>query len=111
MNDVSFDTLARDAAGTFSRRVSLGSLSVATLAALAGPLVASARKKGKKKRNGSGNINRKADQKCKQQKQQCFDFLEPFCAGDEQCAVDAIRCCPLAGECDVNGFFLCLEED
>jgi hypothetical protein len=113
MNGMSFDTLTRETAGSVSRRTSLGILGAAGLAAVAawaGAHPAAARKQGKTPRRGGKSIDRKANQKCAQQKAQCFDALKPICNGDEDCGVDALRCCPLAGECDVIGFFLCIGE-
>jgi hypothetical protein len=112
MDDMSFDAFTRDAAAV-SRRTSLGVLGAAGLTAVtawvwAAP--ASARDKGKKKRRRGKNISRQANLKCTKQKAECLDFLKERCDGDEDCAVSALRCCPLASECDVIGFFLCLGE-
>jgi hypothetical protein len=118
MNDHSFDALALHAAGRISRRTSLGALGaagLAGLAALAGDHATAAGKKGKrkgKKKQGGANVIKKADQKCKLQEEQCIDFFKPRCpVGDQECAVDAILCCRVAGECDVIGFLLCIEEE
>jgi hypothetical protein len=115
MNDRSFDALALHAAGRISRRASLGTLGAAgvtALAALSGVRSTAARKKGKgKKKRGSANVARQADQKCAQQKQQCVDFVKESCpVGDQECALDAILCCRIAGECDIIGFLLCIAE-
>lgn len=112
MNDLSFDALARHAAGRISRRTSLGTLGatgLAALGALSGAFSATARKKGKKKRGGA-NVAKKADQKCEQQEVQCLDFFKATCAADQECAIDAILCCRVIGECDVIGFLLCIDE-
>jgi hypothetical protein len=112
MNDNPFATLARDAAEPISRRASLRSLAagLAALTALTPDLDAAA-KKGKKKRNGDSNIARKAAQKCQRQENQCLDFFRPRCAGDQECAVGAIRCCQVAAECDAIGVLRCIEEE
>jgi hypothetical protein len=113
MNNLSFDALSLHAASRSSRRASLGTLGAAGLcgfAALAGIRLTAAGKKGKKKRGG-GNDARKADQKCAQQEEQCVDFFKANCPeGDQECAIDAILCCRIAGECDVIGFLLCIDE-
>jgi hypothetical protein len=113
MNNLSFDALALHAASRISRRTSLGTLGavgLSGLAALAGVGPIAAGKKGKKKRGGA-NIARKADQKCEQQEQECIDFFKANCpVGDQQCAVDAILCCRIIGECDVVSFLICIDE-
>jgi hypothetical protein len=113
MNDGSFDAFALHAASSISRRTSLGRLGAAglsSLAALAGFRPTAARKKGKKKRGGA-NIARKADQKCEQQEQACVDFFKDNCpVGDQECAIDAILCCRIIGECDVISFLICIDE-
>lgn len=115
MNHRSFDALALHAAGRISRRASLGTLGagVTALAALAAVRSTAVGKRGKgKKKRGGGNVAQKADQKCAQQKQQCVDFLRENCPeGDQDCAIDAIVCCRIAGECDIIGFLLCLEDE
>lgn len=110
MNDVAFDALTRDRVRQISRRGSLGMLGAAGLAALVGRHAADARKRGKKRRNKQNDINKKADQKCIAQGDQCLDLFSAQCNGDQQCLLRGLQCCPFVGECDVVGFFLCQAE-
>jgi hypothetical protein len=101
MNDLSFDALARHAAGRVSRRASLMTVGAAGVATLVRPLSSEAKKKGK-------SAGKKAKQKCQKQTGQCTTFLNPICAGDPTCLAKAQECCGFAGSCDVNGFFDCV---
>lgn len=91
MNFLSFDAL--------TRRASLLSLGAAGVRALAGPLVADAKK---------NKIKKKARQKCQNQAGQCLAFLSVSCGTDTSCVESAQQCCPLIGTCDFAGFVACL---
>ncbi len=102
MNDLSFDAVTRYAATALSRRASLmtlGGAGVSTLAAVARPITADARKQSAAK---------KAKKKCKKQIGPCVTAVAPDCSGDPACLAGVRRCCGLAGICDIIGFFTCL---
>lgn len=101
MNNLSFDTFTRHAAGRVSRRASLAPLGTVGLAALASPISTEA----KKQKKGAG---KKAKQKCQKQVGQCTTFLDPLCEDDPDCLALVQECCAFAGSCDVDGFFDCL---
>ena len=93
MNDRSFDSVARDAAGV-SRRESIFALGAAGLmAAFAGPLTADARKKGKKKnKKQAAQRCPPAPDLCAPQVGPCTDFLTILCSGDPSCLdCEAVR--------------------
>lgn len=105
MNDNSFDTLTRHAAGRVSRRASLLALGTAGVAALAGPISGEAKKQKRKQKQ---SVGKKARQKCQQQVGQCVDFLTPICVGDVTCLAKVQRCCAVVGNCDPVGLFTCV---
>jgi hypothetical protein len=101
MDHVAFDTL--------TRRASLLTFSAAGMAAFIDPIAAGAKKnKGKNKRNNGDADNLKL---CKKQVGQCLEFFEPRCAGNLACLARVEFCCPELGQCDLNDFFLCINEE
>jgi hypothetical protein len=97
MNHVNFDSL--------TRRASLATLGVAGMVALAHPFTAGAKKNRKKKRN-KGDVNKL----CKQQVDQCLESSALFgCEEDDlECQALFETCSPEMGQCDFDGFFVCL---
>jgi hypothetical protein len=91
MTQQTFDTLTRRAS-----MLTLG----AGLAALAGPLAASAKNKSGKK----------ARKKCKKQVGQCRDAITEQCSGNPDCADPQLPCCDSLGSCNFQGFVDCLAD-
>ncbi len=89
-----------------TRRASLLTLGSAGLAALAQPMVSSAKKKKKKQKKGDVN------QFCKKQVDQCRTFLSASCEGEGQaaCLLAVETCCPEFGTCNFAGFFDCIAQ-
>lgn len=105
MNKPSANASKPCAAEPLSRRLALLALSSVGLRAFAAPSTTEARKK---KRKPKQTVGEKAKQKCLQQVEQCVGFLSTICEDDADCLALAQRCCPVAGTCDVEGFFTCL---
>jgi hypothetical protein len=85
-----------------TRRASLASLGGAALTTLV-----SQRPAGSKKRRTSTTA--KARKRCQTQSGQCVTLLATTCQADTATCLRAqIECCPIAGRCDLTGFFNCL---
>jgi hypothetical protein len=98
MDTRSFDAITRRAS-----LMTLGTAGLATLAALAHPLAADAKKKNRNKNKGDVN------KRCKQQVEQCTTALAPECEGNENCPA-ILDCCSFFGTCNTTGFLNCVIE-
>jgi hypothetical protein len=115
MDNHSFDSLIRHAAGGVSRRTTLMTLGAAGLAALVGPFAADAKKGGKKKRkNKSTNIAPAPLEcppapvnRCPAQADSCTTIFGAQCGGDPSCTA-TVACCSLLETCDASSFWACL---
>lgn len=54
-------------------------------------------------------VGKKAALKCKRQESQCVTSLTATCGGQVDCPTLIQQCCPFTAQCDVTGFFTCLE--
>lgn len=111
MDDQSFDTLTRDAAGGLSRRSSLLALGAAGLAAII-PIPHPAAKRGKKKQKKqpappSSPLPPPVEDRCAPQVAPCAASFTAQCGTDPSCT-SLIQCCDSLGTCDASGFFACL---
>ena len=106
MDDRSFDSLTRHAAGGVSRRGSLITLGAAGLAAaLSAPFAVEAKKKhGRKKKRQQSPP---PPDRCTPQVEPCTAFMTSVCGGAAACP-NQIACCSHFGSCDSSGFFACL---
>ena len=119
MNDRSFETITRNAAGGISGRRSLITLGAAGLAAgLASPFAAEAKKASPLAAEGKkGGKHKRKDKKqkcppaavdrCPGQVETCTATLTAVCGGNPECQ-DAVACCPHLRTCDASGYFACL---
>ncbi|MGH2618556.1 MAG: hypothetical protein ACRDJC_25275 [Thermomicrobiales bacterium] len=97
MRATAIDAITRRAAAGISRRDSFATLGGAGLAAALGaPLVAAAKKSGK----------RKAD-KCKKQVGQCRGFFTDVCGAEANCP-EVFACCDVLANCNAGEFIECL---
>ncbi len=138
MNDVSFDTLARDTQAPQGRRVALKALGLAALGAVAAvPLAADAKNNNggnNKNKNNNGNKNRKQGRNQECPSEDCAAEVQQAAAGacqaqvatceqevrvicDRQssnpedlqgCLNGLLPCCASLGTCNITAFFACV---
>ena len=110
MDNHSFDSLTRSAAGV-SRRKSFMTLGAAGLFALVGPFAADAKKGGKKKKNKQNDVPLECPpapvDRCPAQANTCTTILTAECGGDPAC-LNRVGCCSLLTTCDATAFFACI---
>jgi hypothetical protein len=121
MNDLSFDSLSRFAAGAIPDRGQGHKRGTAGLAPLARSVTAEAKKNKSKKHKSRKKANERANelanqqaqqlaqqQQCQNQVGQCTTDLATFCKDDAKCLALLQKCCPLLASCNTAGFLNCL---
>lgn len=94
----SFDLLTRQAAGLVSRR---GSLRLSGGAALTGELAAPMA-------SSAGNAGKKAQQRCRRQREQCRTVFAELCEGVPICEAAYAPCCEHFSRCDAGKGIACV---
>jgi hypothetical protein len=98
MNDTMLDTVTRHAAGLVSRRGLrrvLGGAAVAGV--IAAPTIGSAGKAGKK-----------AEKRCKRQREECRTVFADLCEGEPTCEAAYAPCCEHFSRCDAGKGIACM---
>jgi hypothetical protein len=113
VNAHEFDSFAHHSTAHLSRRTSFAVLGALGMTALVQPALTEAKKNRSKKKDKQrcntqlADCNAQAAQ-CAAQVDQCTSFFDNLCpSGDPLCEAER-ACCSSLGNCDANGFVLCL---